>query len=184
MADLNIPVILGTGRLGRRSEAVAKLAVDELKERGVVTTLIDVADFGLTATATPGAGTSVDVYREIVAAADGIIIVAPEYNHGYPGELKLLLDADYAGYRLKPVGVISVSAGLLGGVRMFEQLIPVLTALRMVVAPGVHVPEVEKALGADGRFASGSLHQVFSSMVDEVLRLALELNEVRRRLEA
>lgn len=183
MGHLNIPVILGTGRLGRRSEAVARLAVDELKERGVVTSLIDVADFGLTATATPGAGTSLDVYREMVAAADGFIIVAPEYNHGYPGELKMLLDADYAGYGLKPVGVISVSAGLLGGVRMFEQLIPVLTALRLIVVPGVHVPEVEKAL-ADGRFASASLQDVFSSMVDEVLRLAPELRAVRQRLEA
>ena len=97
------------------------------------------------------------------------MIVAPEYNHGYPGELKLLLDSEYAAYVRKPVGLVSVSAGLIGGARMTEQLRLVVTALRMIpVSPAVHVTEVEEALDRRGRFASPSLEAVASEMLDEV----------------
>ena len=169
MQNLNIPVILGTARQGRQSEPVAAHVVDVLKARGVITDLIDVADYALTATGEPGDGTNLDHYRELMAAADGIVIVAPEYNHGYPGELKLLLDADYQGYVRKPVAFVSVSSGLIGGTRVTEQLRLVTTALRMVpVAPAVHVTGVADALDDRGRFVENSLSDVLTTMLDEI----------------
>lgn len=54
--------------------------------------------------------------------ADGLVIVSPEYNHGYPGEMKLMLDQLYKEYNRKPVGICGVSSGALGGARMVEQL--------------------------------------------------------------
>lgn len=35
--------------------------------------------------------------------ADGLVIVAPEYNHGYPGALKSVLDLLLKEYIHKPV---------------------------------------------------------------------------------
>ncbi len=169
MSQLDVPVILGTARPGRRSEAVADLVVDMIKERGWLTDLVDVADYRLVATTSPGTGKDLDAYRERVAAADGFVIVAPEYNHGYPGELKLLLDSDSAGYRRKPVGLVGVSAGRLGGARMVEQLQNVVSALGMITAmPTVHVPEVQAALDANGQFASEGLAEVAARMLDAV----------------
>lgn len=175
MTDLFIPVILGTARPGRRSASVAAHVVDSIKQRGVRTDLIDVADFDLTATHGP----SVDLggYRAVMSEADGLVIVAPEYNHGYPGELKLLLDSEATAYRRKPVGFVSVSAGLIGGARMIEQLRLVTLALRMIpVSPAVHVSQVEQAMDATGAFASESLQRVLDDMLDEVVWYATALD--------
>lgn len=175
MTDLFIPVILGTARPGRRSASVAAHVVDSIKQRGVRTDLIDVADFDLTATHGP----SVDLggYRAVMSEADGLVIVAPEYNHGYPGELKLLLDSEATAYRRKPVGFVSVSAGLIGGARMIEQLRLVTLALRMIpVSPAVHVSQVEQAMDPIGAFASESLQRVLDDMLDEVVWYATALD--------
>lgn len=168
MNDFYLPVILGTARPGNRSATVAHHVIERLKLRGIMTDLVDVADYELTGTADPGSGVDLDHYRDIVAAADGIVIVAPEYNHGYPGELKLLLDSEYDAYVRKPVGFVSVSAGALGGTRMVEQLRQVTAALRMVpVAPAVHVADVAAAIDDDG-FSSNESDEVIDAMVDEI----------------
>ena len=50
-------------------------------------------------------------FSETIMRADGLIIVAPEYNHGYPGMLKHALDSNLKEYIHKPVGLCGVSAG-------------------------------------------------------------------------
>jgi NAD(P)H-dependent FMN reductase len=169
MSAAFVPVILGTARPGRRSEAVAHHVLDTILRRNLGSELVDVADYAVTGTGRDTAAGRLDVYAEIVESADGIVIVAPEYNHGYPGELKLLLDSQGPAYARKPVGYVSVSAGLMGGARMVEQLRLVTTALRMIpVSPAVHVSEVGDAFDADGSFASSSLQDVLDAMLDEV----------------
>ena len=178
MSDIFIPTILGTARNGRRSLAVAEAVMDLMKQRSLMTSLIDVADYRIAATGDNAAG--LDRYREIVAAADGLIIVAPEYNHGYPGELKLLLDSDFSAYVRKPVGLVAVSSGRIGGARLAEQLRLLTTALRMVpVSPALHVVDVDRAITEDGQLASPSLEQVANDMLDEVSWFAEALAPAR-----
>ncbi len=64
--------------------------------------------------------------------ADGLVIVCPEYNHGYPGALKALLDTCLTEYIHKPAGVVAVSAGPFGGARAIQDLLPVLRELGLV----------------------------------------------------
>jgi NAD(P)H-dependent FMN reductase len=178
MSDLFIPTLLGTARRGRRSASVAEAIVELIKQRSLMTRMIDVADYRLSATGEDAAG--LDGYRELMAAADGLIIVAPEYNHGYPGELKLLLDSDFASYVRKPVGLVTVSSGRIGGARLAEQLRLLVSALRMVpVSPALHVVDAEEAVAADGRLASASLEQVANDMLDEVVWFAEALAPAR-----
>ena len=180
MQNPTIGVILGTARSGRRSEAVANYVVDVVKQRGAVAQLIDVADYSLDGTGRASDGYDLDLYRDIVAGCDALIIVAPEYNHGYPGELKLLLDSEYAAYVRKPVGFVSVSSGLIGGARVTEQLRLVAAAFRMVpVAPAVHVTEVERAFDDRGAFAEESLREVLANMLDELAWFARALTSAR-----
>lgn len=180
MSNLTIPVILGTARPERRSEGVAAHVIDVLKQRSVDTELIDVADYDLVGTGHPSRGLSRDHYREIIVAADGFVIVTPEYNHGYPGELKLLLDGEYDEYVRKPVGFVSVSSGLIGGARVTEQLRLVAAALRMVpVSPAVHVTEVDKAMDGHGRFVDDPLGEVLSTMLAEIEWFARALTPAR-----
>lgn len=169
MSDLFIPVLLGTARPGRRSELVAAHVLDTVKQQFGGTELIDVADFPIAATGLTGSAANLDRYRELVGAADGYVLVVPEYNHGYPGELKLLLDVEYHAYGRKPVGFVSVSSGMIGGARVVEQLRLLAAAMRMVpISPAVHVSNVTEAVTADGRFTSASLDEVLAEMLTEL----------------
>lgn len=135
-SKLFIPVILGTAREGRRSEAPAKFILDQLKMRGVEAQLIDPRDYNcdprLVVHHEPKMPKEFVKWSKIAAAADGFIIVSPEYNHGYPGVLKTLLDELYDEYNYKPVGIAGVSTGVLGGARVVEQLRLVAIELKMI----------------------------------------------------
>jgi len=100
MKKIFIPIILGTSREGRQSEQAAKWLLEEIERRAdIATTIIDVRDFAFPQ---DKYGESIKdqfpEYGKLVLRADGFIIVSPEYNHGYPGELKILLDMLYEQY--------------------------------------------------------------------------------------
>src|SRR5215208_5586423 len=95
---LFIPVILGTTRQGRASESVARFVFAELGKRdGVETELIDIRDIALPAD-DEGEAIKDARFSATVARADGLILVAPEYNHGYAGSLKRVLDTNLKEY--------------------------------------------------------------------------------------
>ncbi len=131
-APLFIPVILGTSRQGRQSEYVAKFIVEQISQRAdVATELIDIRTIAI---ATDDAGESLKdpQFSATMARADGLIIVVPEYNHGYPGLLKHVLDTCLKEYIHKAVGLCGVSAGPFGGTRVIQNLLPVMRELGLV----------------------------------------------------
>jgi NAD(P)H-dependent FMN reductase len=127
-----VPIILGTAREGRQSEKAARFMLGEAKSYGFESEIIDARDYRVPATDNTQAGQVAKKLAQKITKADGIIIVSPEYNHGYPGELKMMLDLLYQQYWGKPLGICGVSSGPLGGARMVEQLRLVCVELRMV----------------------------------------------------
>src|SRR5438552_13944784 len=71
-------------------------------------------------------------FTATIERCDEFIVVTPEYNHSYPGLLKHALDMNLKEYIHKAVGICGVSAGLFGGARVIEQLLPVMRALGLV----------------------------------------------------
>src|SRR5688572_2621841 len=129
---LFIPVVLGTVRKGRASENVAKFVFEQVKQRkGVETEFVDIGELKFTG---DDAGEQIKdkQFSETCERADGLVLVVPEYNHGYPGMLKHVLDTNLKEYIHKAVGVCGVSAGGFGGVRMIQNLLPVLRELGLV----------------------------------------------------
>ncbi len=129
---LFIPVILGTVRKGRASENVAKFVFEQLKKReSVETELIDIRELNFPAN---DAGEQIKDANFSAACerADSLVIVTPEYNRGYPGMLKHVLDSNLKEYIHKAVGICGVSAGGFGGTRVIENLLPVMRELGLV----------------------------------------------------
>jgi NAD(P)H-dependent FMN reductase len=133
---LFIPVILGTVRKGRMSEHAARLMHEEVTKRpGVETELIDIRRLPLPV---DDAGEAIKdkEYAAAMTRADALVIVSAEYNHGYPGLLKHVLDSCLKEYIHKAVGIVGVSAGPWGGTRVVESLLPVLRELGLVLRHG------------------------------------------------
>src|SRR6266540_3789250 len=134
--DLNrplfIPVILGTARKGRMSEFAARLVCAELAQRpGIETELIDIRSLPLPV---DDAGEAIKhpEFSSKMNRADALAIVSPEYNHGYSGLLKHVLDSCLKEYIHKAAGVVSLPAGLLGGARGTGARPPVLRERTLV----------------------------------------------------
>ena len=179
-AQLSIPVILGTPRQGRLSEHVARVMIERLCERGgVTTTLIDVRKLDLSSM---DAGEAIKdaAFSDAIRQADGLVIVVPEYNHGYPGMLKHVLDTNLKEYIHKPVGLCGVSAGPFGGTRVVESLLPVMRELGMVTTFwDVNVSGAAKAFDDSGRLLDEALPRRIDKMLGELVWMARVLRHGR-----
>ena len=117
---------------GRLSEPAANFVFGEVSKRGdIQTELIDIRKIPL-AVDDAGEALKDSRFSAVVARADGLILVVPEYNHSFPGLLKHVLDTNLKEYIHKAVGVCGVSAGPFGGARMIQSLVPVLRELGLV----------------------------------------------------
>jgi len=65
---------------------------------------------------------SVSAFAEKVRNADGVIIITPEYNGGYPASLKNVIDLLTDELYKKPVAICTVSDGNFGGTQVLTSL--------------------------------------------------------------
>src|SRR5437870_13891055 len=100
--------------------------------------------------------------------ADALVIVAPEYNHGYSGLLKHVLDSCLKEYIHKAVGIVGVSAGPFGGARVVENLLPVMRELGLVTTFwDVNFSSVRNVFGSKGAV----LDQFYIRWIDKFLKV-------------
>ena len=72
-----------------------------------------------------------------VQHADGILIVTPEYNGGYPASLKNAIDLLYTEWKRKPVAIATVSAGPFGGAQVNTSLSFSLWKIGVLLVPAM-----------------------------------------------
>jgi len=162
--------MLGTARKGRQSEKVAKFVLQEVTNAGLNTELIDVRDFRIEATDNTQETPQAKKLSKKISRADGFIIISPEYNHGYPGELKMMLDMFYQQYAKKPVGFCGVSAGPLGGARVVEQLRLVSIEFHMLpIREAVYFSSVQDLFDEKGAIKNKSFHDRIGKLLDELV---------------
>ncbi len=97
----HVLLIMGSVRAGRRAPAIAEWAAARCPASLACET-IDLKDWHLPMDDEPEipatakyANVHTRAWSEKVAAADGIVIVTPQYNWGYPAPLKNALDHHY-----------------------------------------------------------------------------------------
>lgn len=177
LRPLFIPVVLGTPRQGRQSEYAAQLMAEEVAKRdGVETELVDIRELAVpihdAGEAMKHPGFSATVNR-----ADALVIVAPEYNHGYPGLLKHVLDTNLEEYIHKAVGICGVSAGPFGGTRVIQNLLPVMRELGLVtIFWDVNFSSVQNAFDENGALTD----QAFPRRIDKFLKELIWMAKVLR----
>jgi NAD(P)H-dependent FMN reductase len=175
-----VPIILGTAREGRKSEKVASYMLERAKDAGLQSEVLDVRDFRVKATDNTMTLETAKAFSEKVSKADGLIIVSPEYNHGYPGELKMMLDLLYQQYFNKPVGICGVSKGSLGGARMVEQLRLVCIELHTVpIREAMYFPAVQDLFDEGGEIKDKSFNVRAKVFFDELIWYAKALKTGR-----
>ncbi len=124
-------MIVASVRDGRVGPSIARWYLDELADDPSFHEAIDVLDLADVDRGALEAGRVDDALRERLSAADGFVIVTPEYNHSYPGPLKSFLDAFRTEWMHKPVTFVSYG-GASGGLRSVEHLRAVIAELYMV----------------------------------------------------
>ncbi|MBP2472397.1 NAD(P)H-dependent FMN reductase [Crossiella equi] len=134
---LRIAVLVGSARPGCRSRTVVDWLVSTASRDDLELDVLDLADFDL-----PLAGPVWDPPEAVTAvlarthprltAADGFVVITPEYNHSFPAVLKNFIDWHCHEWRAKPVAFVCHGGGLGGGLRAVEQLRLVFAELRAV----------------------------------------------------
>ncbi len=185
MKTLFIPVILGTGREGRRSEHVARFVLSYMqKDNRLETELMDVRDYPSPFTArVDKEGFDDQGLASSIKRADGFVIVSPEYNHGYPGELKIFLDHYFSEFSQKPFGICGVSSGSWAGARMIEGLRIVLAAFNSIsIGKTAMFPNVSDLFDEQGNMKEEYIVQyekMVAGMLDSVITFAEALAPLR-----
>jgi NAD(P)H-dependent FMN reductase len=134
---LRVAVIVGSVREGRFAPVVADWIVGQAKIRDDF--IVDVIDLAETPFSVDGKPTStigspsprVGPFAARIGVADAFVVVTPEYNHAYPGSLKLAIDSVNREWHAKPVAFVSYG-GMSGGLRAVEGLRVVFAELHAV----------------------------------------------------
>jgi NAD(P)H-dependent FMN reductase len=187
MADekLFLPILLGTPRQGRQSEAVARWVHAKMTEReNIETRLFDVRDFQLPR---EGYGTEIKDqfpdWRDDITRADGLVIVTPEYNHGYPGPLKSVLDLLLPEYIHKAVAFVGVSAGPWGGTRVIEACVPMVRELGLVPTfSDLNFPLVKSKFDDNDNLLDHAYDKRAADFIDELVWMSSTLRWGRENL--
>ena len=185
--QLDTVVLYASARRERAGIRVAKFIEGQAADRGHAVRLIDCANCGLPMLDLMykeyAPGEAPQAMREIgerLAAADGFIVIAAEYNHSIPAALKNLLDHYQSEYHYKPSGIVTYSAGPFGGVRGLVNLRAILAELGTPAIPtSLPVSGVNAAFDEDGAAVEAAYVERANRFLDEYEWYARALKAAR-----
>lgn len=153
----HISIISSSIRTGRNSHRVALYFKNYLEENNLATAeIIDLEEWNfplfyerLKYQQHPAAETL--AFAAKIKSTDGIIMVTPEYNGGYPASLKNVVDLLYEEWHRKPVAIATVSDGAFGGTQVITSLQFSLWKIRAWTVPAMFpVPKVRETFDETG----------------------------------
>lgn len=185
--QLDTVVLYASARRERAGIRIAKFVENQAKGRGHTVRLIDCANCGLPMLDrmykeyAPGeAPQAMQEIGEQLAAADGFIVIAAEYNHSIPAALKNLLDHYQSEYHYKPSGIVTYSAGPFGGVRGLVNLRGILAELGTPGIPtSLPVSRVNAAFDENGAVVETAYVERADRFLDEYEWYARALKRAR-----
>ena len=151
------------------ANALAKLTPASLKLD--VVTLNGLSFFNQDLEATPPADWL--SFREKIQKSSGVLFVTPEYNRSIPGVLKNAIDVASRPYGKssflgKPIGIVSNSPGLLGGVSAAKHLQNIMPGIAgpILGQPEVYLNAVGDAFDDKGALTKEPLQKVLQQYIE------------------
>ncbi|HTA60915.1 MAG TPA: NAD(P)H-dependent oxidoreductase [Bacteroidia bacterium] len=154
---MNIVIISASVRTGRNSNRVATFFKNYIEANNIASTEIldlqqyqfPIFDERLKFQKNPSP-TTIE-FAQKIKSTDGVIIVTPEYNGGYPASLKNVVDLLIDEWKKKPIAISTVSAGAFGGTQVITSLQFSLWKMQAWVVPAMFpVPKVSESFNDQG----------------------------------
>lgn len=99
-------------------------------------------------------------WKEKIDAADAYLWVTPEHNSSFSGAIKNALDYFYEEYAGKPMGIVAVSSGAMGGINAVHALQPVCLRIGGILMPNFMItPKVKTLFDETGRLTDEAYAQ-------------------------
>jgi chromate reductase, NAD(P)H dehydrogenase (quinone) len=182
-----IVIVSGTNRPGSNTRKVAACVEAVYKSLGVNEQLVDLAEmppeiFSPTSYAAKPAGFS--RFTDAILAADGLVIITPEYNGGFPGVLKYFIDMLPFPESLasRPVCFIGLAAGVWGALRPVEQLQAIFAYRNAHIFPErIFLPGIRGLLDESGKLTSEDLQKRLEKQAAEFVGLVENLRGKKLR---
>ena len=153
----HIAIISASVRTGRHSHRVAMYFKNFVEDNKLGTAeIMDLNEyqfpvFNERLKYQPNPSASVLDFASKIKSADGLIIVTPEYNGGYPAAIKNVVDLLYDEWYKKPIAISTVSDGVFGGTQVITSLQFSLWKIRAWTVPAMFpVPKVGEMFDQHG----------------------------------
>ncbi len=152
-----IVIIAGTNRPGSNTRRVTNHVENSYAALGVPAQVLDLAHLPpeiFLPSSYKETPASFKKFTNAILAADGLVVVTPEYNGSIPGVLKYFIDMlpFPESFEQRPVCFVGLAAGLWGAMRPTEQLQQIFAYRNGLVFPErVFLPGVNNLLGENGK---------------------------------
>jgi NAD(P)H-dependent FMN reductase len=154
----HISIISSSVRTGRNSHRVAMYFKNYLQDNNLATAQIldlDAYNFPLfdeRLRLQPSPTEALLDFANKIKSSDGVIIITPEYNGGYPASLKNVIAVLYDEWHRKPIAISTVSDGPFGGSQVITSLQFTLWKMKAWTVPAMFpVPKVREAFDEQGK---------------------------------
>ncbi|MGI8952441.1 MAG: NADPH-dependent FMN reductase [Chitinophagaceae bacterium] len=183
--NLHFVGISGSLRKGSFNTSLLNAALELLPENVTMETasIAEIplynADFDLPAATTRPQ--TVTIFRNILAKADGLVIVSPEYNYSIPGGLKNAIDwasrGEDAPLLRKPVAIMGATPGMWGTVRMqlAFQSVFIFLDMKPLYKPEVLVAKANTKFDESGKLIDQTTRDIVKKKLEAFKEMILQL---------
>ncbi len=185
---LNVGIIIGSTRPGRKAEVVARWVHEIAAKRGDASyEVVDIAEFNLPHLDEPMppamnqySKPHTKAWAKKIDGLDAFVFVTPEYNHSTSGALKNAIDFVFREWNDKAAGFVSYGAA--GGTRAVEHLRLVVGELKIADVRAQVALSLFHDFEQFTKFKPGP-HQegTVNTMLDEVVAWGQALRDMRVR---
>lgn len=169
---INLNIISGTDRPNSNAMRVSQYLADRYRAAGAVPGITDLRNFPVEHVSGGKYGEDipeVEQFLEPIINSDGLVIVVPEYNGGYPGILKLMIDYMPFPRALdkKPIAFVGEATGAFGALRAVEQLQMVVGYRNAHVFPErVFIPRIHENFDPERGISDPAQQELLNSQIE------------------